>query len=263
MHVEPHLDPVLVAFAGTDVHDREHARLREQLITELLPVARHLAHRYANRGEPIEDLIQVASIGLVYAIDRFDPARGYPFLGFAIPTITGEIRRHFRDKTWSMRVPRRFKDLHVSITQEIDVLAQRLGRAPRPSDIAAHLDVEIEDVLEALEAGQAYRAESLDAPLSNANASTREDLTGEPDRRIERFIHSHAVAPALAALPRREHDIVIMRFFQDMSQTQIAQKLGLSQMHVSRLLATTFTQLRDAVNNDTPDHHTDPHTPPP
>ena len=170
-------------------------------------------------------------------------------MAFAVPTITGEIRRHFRDKTWSMRVPRRLKDLHLAINAVLVQLSQQHGRAPRPSEIATRLQVSTEEVLEALEAGQSYRANSLDRTLdSEASAATLQDTLGVTDTGFDTLIYLHSVAPHLAALPARERNIVIMRFYHDMTQTQIADRLGLSQMHVSRLLRTTLVRLRDAVD---------------
>jgi RNA polymerase sigma-B factor len=246
-----HLEPLWAAWTATSHDTPARARLRAELIKGYLPVAHNVAHRYAHRGEPVEDLQQVAALGLLHAVDRFDPTRGCQFLGFAIPTITGEIRRHFRDRTWAMRVPRRVKELHTRINQEAAELAQQLGRSPRPSDLAARLHEPVEDILEALQAGDAYSPDSLDAPI-HTGEHTRKDVVGELDPRIDRFVQSHSLGPALASLPRREHDIVIMRFFRDMTQTQIARELGLSQMHISRLLSTTCARLRDAVDNTTP-----------
>lgn len=246
-----HLEPVLVAFAATEPHDRDRPHLREQLLVGYLPVARNIARRYAGRGEPLEDLEQVGAVGLLNAIDRFDPERGYPFLAYAVPTITGAIRRHFRDTTWSMRVPRRLKDLHGAMPIAVDELSTRLHRAPRPSEIAAHLNVSTADVLEAFCAARAYRPRSLDtASTPQPDAPALTNTLGHTEPRFEQFTESHSLAPHLAALPPRERRIMIMRFYQDMTQTQIAEKIGISQMHVSRLLSATLTALRDAV--DTP-----------
>ena len=246
-----HLRPLLTDYATTPPDDPRRAELRDALVTGYLPVARHIARRYSQRGEPLEDLEQVAYLGLLKAVDRFDPNLGAHFLGYAVPTITGEIRRHFRDRTWSMRVPRRLKDLHVAITGSVVELTQSLGRAPRPSDIAAHLDLTTNEVLEGLNASQAYRAGSLDQMLgSEDEARTRLDLLSCPDADVEQFIDSYSLAPHLATLPRRERAIVIMRFYGDLTQTQIADRLGISQMHVSRLLSTTFARLREAVTPD-------------
>ena len=247
------LEQLLADYAATPPDDPRRAELRDALVTGYLPVARHIARRYAQRGEPLEDLEQVACLGLLNALQRYDPNLGSHFLGYAVPTITGEIRRHFRDRTWSMRVPRRLKDLHLTIAGAVAELTQRLGHAPRPSDIAAHLDLTTDEVLEGLDASQAYRAGSLDEMLgSDDGAGSRLDRLSSPDAGVDRFIDSYSLAPHLAALPHRERAIVIMRFYDDLTQTQIADRLGLSQMHVSRLLSRTFVRLRDAVTGDLP-----------
>lgn len=245
-----HLDPVLAAYATTEPGDRNRDRMRDQLLAGFLPLARNIARRYANRGEPREDLEQVGALGLLKAIDRYDPALGGQFLAFAVPTITGEIRRHFRDRTWAMRVPRALKELHGAIPGAITELSAQLQRAPRPSEIAAHLNVATADVVEALNAAQAYRPQSLDAgPHSQPDTFSYADTLGTTDSRFELFTASHSLAPHLAALPPRERRILIMRFYEDMTQTQIAEKIGVSQMHVSRILAATLAKLRDAVDN--------------
>jgi RNA polymerase sigma-B factor len=246
-----HLKPLLAEYAATPSDEPRRARTRERLVTAFLPVARNVARRYAQRGEPLEDLVQVASVGLMNAVDRFDPELGHQFLSFAIPTITGEIRRHFRDKTWSVRVPRRLKDLHLSINGVVAELSHQIGRAPRPSEIAARLDIPTADVLEALQAAQSYRAGSLDEMLtSEPDATARGDLFGERDPHFEQFTDSHSVAPHLKELPTRERNILIMRFYHDMTQTQIAERIGISQMQVSRLLSGTLARLRQAIDED-------------
>jgi RNA polymerase sigma-B factor len=251
-----HLELTLSAYANASIRDPRRSQLRMRLITGYLPVARHIAHRYAHRGEPLEDLVQVASVGLINAIDRFEPERGNPFLGYAVPTITGEVRRHFRDKTWSVCVPRRQKDLYGSVNKIIEDLSHEFGRAPRPSEIADRLNITVEDVSGVLEASQSYRSASLDEVyIAEASRPTLGDRLGRADARYEQFVNSHALAPYLAALPGREHNILILRFFHDMTQRQIAERIGISQMHVSRLLANTFARLREAVERDQPPAH--------
>ena len=248
-----HLDPLLRKFAEMDPDAPEREAVRSRIITGYLPVARNIANRYARRGEPLPDLIQVASIGLIKAVDRFEPDQGHNFLSFAVPTITGEIRRHFRDRTWSMRVPRRLKELHVAVSSAIDELSSDLNRAPRPGEIAVRLNLSVDEVLEALQASQSYRAFSLEETLPSESASTTlSDLLGRPEPRFDRFTDSHALAPHLSALAPRERDILIMRFYEDMTQTQIAERIGISQMHVSRLLSATLARLRQAVDGDLP-----------
>ena len=157
-----HLAPLLTEYASLAPDDPRREAMRDVLVTGYLPVAQHIARRFAGRGEPLDDLVQVATVGLINAVDRFSPERGADFFSFAVPTISGEIRRHFRDLGWSMRVPRRLKDLHVSINGVVSELSQSLGRAPKPTEIAEHLGVPLSEVLEGLEASEAYRSSSLD-----------------------------------------------------------------------------------------------------
>lgn len=247
-----HLVPLLERYAGLDHADRGREALRAELVTGYLPVAQHIARRFANRGEPIDDLVQVATVGLINAIDRFTPERGSDFLSFAVPTISGEVRRHFRDLGWSMRVPRRLKDLHVSINSAVSGLAQDLGRAPKPSEIAERLGVPIADVLEGLEASEAYRSSSLDEMLSSEQGSaTVGELVGAADAALDQVEYRQALRPLLADLPERERTIVMLRFFGNLTQTQIADTVGISQMHVSRLLAQTLDRLRDRLDPET------------
>jgi RNA polymerase sigma-B factor len=241
----------LAEYAAMDPEDPRRGRLRERLVAGYLPVAQRIAGRFGQRGEPLEDLVQVATLALIRALDRFRPEYGCEFLSFAVPTITGEIRRYFRDQGWGMRVPRRLKDLHVAMTAAVSGLSQELGRSPRPSEIAARLDVPVEEVLEGLEAGHAYRAASLDAKLDGEDDSgALGDVLGEPDGDLELVDYREALRPVLAELPGRERGILMMRFYANMTQTQIAEQVGISQMHVSRILAKTLDQLRRRLVND-------------
>jgi RNA polymerase sigma-B factor len=250
-HEYRHLEPLLHTMATMAPKDPARERLREQVVTGYLPVAQHIAQRYAQRGEPLEDLVQVASLALVNAVDRYEPGRGHNFLGYAIPTITGEVRRHFRDKTWSMRVPRRLQELHLSVNKVITELSHELQRAPRPSEIATRLNLTTDEVLDALQVAQSYRADSLDELLnSDSNGASLGDRLGDTDARFEQFTEAHSLAPHLRDLPVRERSILIMRFFDEMTQTQIAEQIGISQMHVSRLLTKTLAQLRESVAED-------------
>lgn len=243
-----HLVPLLEKFAALERDDPRKHSLRDELVTGFLPVAEHIARRFGHRGEPLEDLVQVATIGLINAVDRFEPDRGSDFLSFAVPTITGEVRRHFRDQGWSMRVPRRLKDMQVAINRAVAELSQQLGRAPRPSEIAARLDLPVGEVLEGLEAGQAYRSDSLDEMLSHeAGSATVGELVGAADAELERVDYRFALRPLLAELDPRERDIVVLRFFGNLTQTQIGEHIGVSQMHVSRLLAQTLERLRGRI----------------
>ena len=247
-----HLSPLLERYAALAADDPGRDALRDELVTGFLPVAQHIARRFSGRGEPLDDLVQVATVGLINAVDRFSPERGSDFFSFAVPTISGEVRRHFRDLGWSMRVPRRLKDLHVSINSAVSNLSQDLGRAPRPTEIAEHLGVPVSDVLEGLEASEVYRSSSLDEMLSSEQGSaTVGELVGAADAELERVDFQEALRPVLAELPERERTIVMLRFFGNMTQTQIADKVGISQMHVSRLLAQTLDRLRTRLDPDT------------
>jgi RNA polymerase sigma-B factor len=243
-----HLAPLFIKLAATAEDDPQRAELRHQLVTGHLPLAEHIATRFSHRGVPREDLVQVATVGLINAVDRFEPDRGSDFLSFAVPTIMGEVRRHFRDASWSMRVPRRLKELNLSISAASGELAQRLGRAPMPSEIATHLDLSLEEVYEGLEAGNAYHSVSLDEALStDSDSDPLADTLGEEDAALEGVENHESLRPLIEALPERERQILTLRFFQNMTQTQIAERVGISQMHVSRLLARTLERLRDGL----------------
>ncbi|HEX6340082.1 SigB/SigF/SigG family RNA polymerase sigma factor [Umezawaea sp.] len=243
-----HLAPLFVTLAATPADDPRRERLRDELVTEHLPVAKHIARRFGNRGEPHDDLVQVATVGLINAVDRFDPERGSDFLSFAVPTIMGEVRKYFRDSSWSVRMPRRLKELHLAINAGSSRLSQTLGRAPTPSELAAHLGLTREEVHEGLAAGNAYHSASLDDMLLADDSSISLGNTlGAEDPEMEVIEQREALHPLLEQLPDRERKIVVMRFFGNMTQTQIADKIGISQMHVSRLLAKTLRQLRDGL----------------
>ena len=238
--------PRFAEFAALAPDDPRRGSLRDELVRAHLPVARNIARRFERRGEPLEDLVQVATVGLINAVDRYDPAVGSAFLPFAVPTIVGEVRRYFRDSSWAVRVPRRLKELHLSVAAASNELAQRLGRAPRPSELAEHLNVPQEDVFEALAAGAGHHGSSLDELAAEQNQARLgvedTDLLGVDDR--------EALRPLLAELPDRERRIIVLRFYREMSQADIARRVGVSQMHVSRLLARTLGQLRDALGED-------------
>ncbi|WP_300008814.1 RNA polymerase sigma factor SigF [Pseudonocardia sp.] len=238
-----HLEPLFAELARLPPEHADHAALRSKLVTGYLPVVRHIARRFANRGEPVDDLEQAGTLGLLGAVDRYDPEHGSDFLSFAVPTITGEIRRHFRDRTWGMRVPRRLKDLQGTISGAVGPLSQELGRAPRPSEIARRLDMPVEEVLEGLDAQHAYRNASLDELVAGADVPLTDTL-GSADAELEKVEYREVLAPLLAELPERERAILVLRFFGNMTQTQIADRVGVSQMHVSRLLARTLAHLR-------------------
>jgi RNA polymerase sigma-B factor len=244
-----HLAPLFEEFAALPPDDPARPAVRAKLVTGYLPVVQHIARRFAGRGEPVDDLEQAGTVGLLNAVDRFEPDRGIDFLSYAVPTITGEIRRHFRDRTWSMRVPRRLKDLQGAINSAVGPLSQELGRAPRPSEIAARLDVPTEEVVEGLDAQQAYRSSSLDELVAGAD-TTLTDTLGEVDTEMDKVEYRETLAPLLDELPERERTILLLRFFGNLTQTQIADRVGISQMHVSRLLSQTVAHLRRRMTED-------------
>jgi RNA polymerase sigma-B factor len=231
--------------------DPERVRIRATLVELHLPLVEYLARRFRNRGEWLDDLTQVATIGLIKSIDRFDLDRGVEFSTYATPTIVGEIKRHFRDKGWAVRVPRRLQELKLSLTKAIGDLAQREGRAPTVSELAAHLQMSEEEVLEGLESANAYSTVSLDAPDSgDEDAPAVADSLGMIDDALEGVEYRESLKPLLERLPPREKKILLLRFFGNMTQSQIAAELGISQMHVSRLLARTLAQLREGLTID-------------
>jgi RNA polymerase sigma-B factor len=238
-----------LAAMGED--DPGRAELRNKLVTGHLPLAEHIAARFSNRGVPREDLVQVATLGLINAVDRFQPDRGTDFLSFAVPTVMGEVRRHFRDASWAMHVPRRLKELNLQINSASAELSQRLGRAPTPSELGKHLDLPPEQVYEGLEAGNAYHSMSLDEALSpEADSDPLGDTLGKQDESIEGVENYESLRPLIEALPERERQILTLRFFRHMTQTQIADRIGISQMHVSRLLSQTLAKLREGLLKD-------------
>jgi RNA polymerase sigma-B factor len=220
---------------------------RDALANRFGPLARYLARRFAGRGESVDDLTQVASIGLLNAIDRFDPSRDVRFTTYASATIVGELKRHFRDKGWSVRVPRRLQEIALQLNQAIPGLTGSLGRAPSVPELAAHLDVEPEDIVEAMDAAQAYSSSSLDAPVGDTGL-TPLDTLGEEDLSMELVDEWATLAPALASLPVRDRRVLYLRFFRGLTQSEIARDIGVSQMHVSRILTTTLDRLRDELS---------------
>jgi RNA polymerase sigma-B factor len=225
-------------------------RLKEHLVERFLPLARSLAARYRGGGEPMEDLVQIASVGLVNAITRFDPERGFSFATFAVPTILGELRRHFRDRGWSVHVDRGLKERHATVEGAIGELSRRLGRSPSVAEISARVGLCEEDVLEALSAANAHHALSIDAGAPEGDAEERPPIVeslgaGEPGYAAVEY--GQAIAPVIAALSGRDRLIVHLRFVEDRTQTEIASEVGVSQMQVSRILRATLERLRERV----------------
>jgi RNA polymerase sigma-B factor len=227
-------------------------RAREELTEVYQPLAEYLARRFYGRGEAVEDLIQVASIGLLKAIDRFDLSREVKFSTYATATIVGELKRHFRDKGWALRVPRRLQEAGMKVGRTVTELYQDLGRAPTVPEIGKRTGLTEEEVLEAMETAQAYTTASLDAPTDDDGA-TSADRLGQEEEAFELLDGWTSVQPALRRLPGRERRILYLRFFRGLTQTQIADELGISQMHVSRLLSRTLRELREAVGEQKPE----------
>jgi RNA polymerase sigma-B factor len=226
--------------------------VRERIVEAWLPMADRLAGRFRNRGESSEDLRQVAALGLVKAVDRYDPERGNAFESYAVPTITGEIKRHFRDHMWTLHVPRRVQDLRNRVRVAGQELAQTMpGRRPTMAEIAAHASLCEEDVRTGLEALESFSALSLDAELPGGeDGYALSDVLGSADPALEVAIDREAVKPRLAALPERERKILYLRFFGDMTQSRIAEEFGISQMHVSRLISRCCSRIREQVLQD-------------
>ena len=240
-----HLAPLFAERRRLPTSDPRQAGLRTELITGYLPVAHNIPHRIAHRGDNVDDLEQVATVGLIGAVDRFEPERGIDFLSFAVPTITGEVRRHFRDRTRTIRIPRRIIQMQADLHEATTELTQRLGRSPRPSELATHLDVPLDDVIEVLQANHAAYPSSLDDQATDDTSDRpRISLLGDIDPHIGLVEDRMAVVPLLAQLPDRERRILQLRFFHDLTQTEIAAQTGISQMHVSRLLSRTLGVLR-------------------
>jgi RNA polymerase sigma-B factor len=239
---------LLTLLADLPVGSDDHTRVRARLIEMYLPLAEYLARRFRNRGELQDDLNQVANLGLIKSVDGYDVNRGAAFTSYAIPMIVGELKRHFRDKGWDVRVPRRLQELRLEITKVTGDLAQELGRSPTVADLAKRLDVSEEEIIEGLDSAHAYRALSLQSPVAGDEAATEiGDLLGDVDRDLENVEDREALRPLIARLPMREQKIIAMRFFGNMTQSQIARELDISQMHVSRLLSHALGVLREGL----------------
>ncbi|WP_330180506.1 SigB/SigF/SigG family RNA polymerase sigma factor [Nocardia sp. NBC_01503] len=240
------IEPWFDQLASLTPADPEYERLRTHIFELCLPLAEHIARRFAGRGQEFEDLVQTARVGLVLAVDRFDNTRGSSFLGFAVPTIAGEVRRHFRDHAWAAHVPRRMKELERRIGPATEALAQRLHRMPKARELAAELDVELTELTSALVAANAYRTDSLDTCAGGAGGESEAvapPATDEPGYLV--VDDALAVAPLLRDMPERERRMLILRFGQNLTQAEIARAIGVSQMHVSRMLTRTLQELRD------------------
>ncbi|HZD66041.1 MAG TPA: SigB/SigF/SigG family RNA polymerase sigma factor [Acidimicrobiales bacterium] len=225
-------------------------RLRRSLVEQSLDLATRVAHRFTERGEDLDDLIQVARLGLVNAVDRFDPSRNVEFSAFAVRTMVGELKRHFRDRGWALRPPRSIQETCLALRHAIATLSQERGRSPTIPELAEEVGVSEEEVLVALEAGRGYRATSLDAPpggRAGDEAVALSDRLGSEDAGFQVSERRTSLAPAIQALPERQRTILGLRFFEDLPQSEIAARLGISQIHVSRLLTRCIAQLRARV----------------
>ena len=223
---------------------------RDALVHLHLPLVEHCARRFRNRGEPFEDLVQVGTIGLIKSVDRFDTERGVEFSTYATPTIIGEIKRYFRDKGWAIRVPRRLQELRMQISATTAELTQSLGRSPLPREIAEAIGCSVEEIIEGMESSNAYATLSLDATDDDSDSGGQSMLEsmGVDDEALEHVEIRESVKPLLESLPPREKKILLLRFFKNMTQSQIAEEIGVSQMHVSRLLSRTLEQLRQSLD---------------
>jgi RNA polymerase sigma-B factor len=228
---------------------RSDPEARAELARRFLPLAEHLARRFAGRGEAMDDLMQVASLGLVQAIDRFDPEREVQFSTFATVTIVGELKRHFRDRGWSIRVPRNLQETTLLVNRTVAELWQELGRSPTAQDVAGRANLTVDEVLEAMEAAHAYSTSSLEAPI-DAEGVSMGDTLGELDPAMEISEDWISIEPRIRALPPREQRILLLRFFKGMTQAEIAEEIGISQMHVSRLLSRTLRILRTQAGGE-------------
>ncbi len=239
-------------FVRWQQHGDRHAR--DELVKRFLPLARKLARRYSGAREPFEDLLQVASLGLVKAVDRFDLDRGTAFSSFAVPTILGELKRYFRDLGWSVHVPRGAQEMALKVEEAQQQLTARSGRPPSVQDLAQYLELSIEDVVDALETAAAHHCVSLDTPRDDGEgeSGTLADAFGQEDERLELVDATVSIAAAARHLPARERRVLLLRFVEDKTQTQIADQIGVSQMQVSRILRRALAQLRELTQADGP-----------
>ncbi|MCX4095250.1 SigB/SigF/SigG family RNA polymerase sigma factor [Nocardia sp. alder85J] len=244
------IEPWLTKLADLPSDSIEHDRLRSEIIARCLPLGEHIARRYSGRGVDFDDLAQIAAVGVILAVDRFDPGNGAPFLSFAVPTIMGEVRRYFRDSTWAVRVPRRIKEIQQRLTTVVPELSQRLGHSPTAQQLADELGIEPGEVTQALIASNCYTTDSLDSDSGGGD-----DGGDRPVSQLEKLAveengftlveETLTAAPLLAALPERERRILIMRYGHGKTQAEIAREIGVSQMQVSRLLSRTLAGLRE------------------
>ncbi len=256
------LSPITGSYAVTISSDelfnrwraRRDRRARDELIERFLPLARKLARRYAGSNEPYDDLVQVASLGLVKAVERFDPNRGFAFTSFAVPTIVGELKRYFRDTAWALHVDRSAQERARKIADAQREISSRRGRSPTVVELSEYLEMTSEEVLDGLQIGEAFDTVSLDAPrtFDGDGPANRLDVIGDPDDRLERVDEQATIFAAAQHLPERERQILFLRFSEDLTQTEIAERVGVSQMQVSRLLRRSLQRLRELTDDQPP-----------
>ncbi|MDP9862060.1 MULTISPECIES: SigB/SigF/SigG family RNA polymerase sigma factor [Streptosporangium] len=241
-------EELLAEMVLPEVSEYRAERLRERIVEMHRPLAMEIARRYRYRGEPLEDLLQAAYVGLMKAINGFDPTLGHAFRGYAVVTMTGEVKRHFRDRTWAIRVPRVYQERRAELNRLVADLSQDLGRSPTIAELAAKMNISEEDVLLTLDASAAYSALSLDAPLgADDDAAALGDVIPDEDDALGVLVDREAVKPLIDKLPTREKNILLLRFFGNMTQAEIAAEFGISQMHVSRILRKVLDQLREEL----------------
>ncbi|MFC5060983.1 SigB/SigF/SigG family RNA polymerase sigma factor [Actinomycetospora atypica] len=237
--------PDLEELASLDAGDPRRDRLTAELTDAFRPVARNIARRFGRRGESHDDLEQVALIGLLHALRRYDPAQGRDFLSYAVPTMMGEVRRHFRDAAWTIRTPRGIKDRYLQVGTASTTLSQQLGRAATATELAEYLQMDREEVIEAISAHHSYRPDSLDSTLTQGTDTTMADVLGADDPDMDHVEARALVRDLVGILPERERKILVLRFVHEKTQSEIAAQLSISQMHVSRLLSQTLERLRE------------------
>jgi RNA polymerase sigma-B factor len=247
---EGHAEALLAEMAVLPEGDRRRERLRAELVGMHTWFVGSLARRYAGRGEPLEDIEQAGQLGLINAIDRFDPQRGERFLAYAASMVNGEIKHHFRDRTWLIRVPRRLQELRLDLREASREFTNAHGRAPTVAETATLLDISEEEVIDVIGATDAYQPASLDTPIGEADARTLGDLLDAGDDKVTGIIDQTALRPLLDKLSDRDRTIVLLRFWGNQTQSRIADQLGLSQMHVSRLLSRSLAHLRTELLKD-------------
>ncbi|GII05400.1 SigB/SigF/SigG family RNA polymerase sigma factor [Planobispora takensis] len=241
-------EELLAEMVQPEVSEYRAERLRERIVEMHRPLAMEIARRYRYRGEPLEDLLQAAYVGLMKAINGYDPTLGHAFRGYAVVTMTGEVKRHFRDRTWAIRVPRVYQERRAELNRLVADLSQDLGRSPTVAELAAKMNISEEDVLLTLDASAAYSALSLDAPLgTDDDAAALGDVIPDEDDALSVLVDREAVKPLIDKLPPREKNILLLRFFGNMTQAEIAAEFDISQMHVSRILRKVLDQLREEL----------------